>query len=126
MVVVLDQHLDQVVELTGYMVALEHLGDVDNCFSKPPYRLDFMVSQRHMHEAEKVVSDGLTVEDRRVLLDDARLLQATQAFDNPGGRQGDMPSQVPVRDSPVVLKPLKDREVDLVEIDRCATHERTG
>ena len=69
--VVGDDDLDHVVGLPGQVVTLQHFGHRLHCVAKSRDAVGPVVRQRHVDEAQQIETDGLSLHDCRITLDDA-------------------------------------------------------
>ena len=70
-----DRYLDQIVVVAGDEIGLDHLRDLCKGIAEPGEHLLVVLVQRDFDEDDILQTDGDVVDDRRVVLDDADLLQ---------------------------------------------------
>jgi hypothetical protein len=71
-----DRHLDQIVVFAGDEIGLDNFRDPCKGVAEPGEHLVVVFVQRDFDEDDILQADGDVVDDSRVMLDDADLLQA--------------------------------------------------
>ena len=79
LLVVGDDDLQQVVELAGQEVALEHFRHVPDAVREPLDRVRAVVRQHHVDEAQEVEPHRFAIDDRDVAANDAAVPRACRS-----------------------------------------------
>src|SRR5262245_64259199 len=93
MVVIADDHLQQVIVLAGQEVTLENFRHLLDPAGKLFDRVRTMMREHHVDETQQIEPDSLSSDDGRVTVNDAALLELPQSLLQPGTRQMEAPRQ---------------------------------
>ena len=112
---VANHDLHQVVELSGEVMTFEHLRNLAKVVAKSGDHLGLVMGERDLNEAQEVEAQGLSVEEGGIALNDPLVFELAQSLLQSGRREVDLPSELSVSGTSVLLQEGEKPSVDRVE-----------